>query len=301
MTTRQTTTESAPARRRSTDSGRHARRSGGRTPGTQFRVLENVSPFRRMAAGMWRAPQDPTIHGSMDVDATAALRFLEEHGRAHDTRLTVTHLVTRAVALALRELPDLNVKVRFGGRIEQRTTVDVFVTVATDGNRDLSGARLSRADDKSLVELAGELRARASRIREGEDASYRKSRSVFSRLPWWLARPATTLSDVLVNELHLDLAEHGMPRDPFGSALITSVGMFGIDTAFAPLLPMARCPILILVPEVRPRPWVVGDRLEVRPVLRLCASFDHRLIDGAAAGRLAKILTELLASPERLA
>ncbi|MCI0490460.1 MAG: 2-oxo acid dehydrogenase subunit E2, partial [Blastocatellia bacterium] len=48
---------------------------------------------------------------------------------------------------------------------------------------------------------------------------------------------------------------------------------------------MARCPILILVPEVRPRPWVSGDCLEVRPVLRLCASFDHRLVDGAAAGR----------------
>ena len=64
---------------------------------------------------------------------------------------------------------------------------------------------------------------------------------------------------------------------------------------------MARCPILILVPEVRPRPWVVGDRLEVRPVIRLCASFDHRLIDGAAAGRLSKSLHQLFRSPERLA
>ncbi len=268
---------------------------------TQFRVLEKVSPFRRMAAGMWRAPEDPTIHGSMDIDATAALAFLEAHGRENDRRLTVTHLVARAVALALSELPDLNVKVRYGGRIEQRSTVDVFVTVATDGGRDLSGARLASADRMSLLALADELRSRASRIRGGGDASYEKSRSVFARLPWWLARPATKLSDVLVNELHLDLAGQGLPRDPFGSAMITSVGMFGIDTAFAPLLPMARCPILILVPEVRPRPWVVGDHLEVRPVLRLCASFDHRLIDGAAAGRLAKVLTELLSQPERLA
>lgn len=268
---------------------------------TAFRPMQDVSPFRRMAAGMWSKPADPTIHGSMDVDATPALAFLAAHGAAHATKLTVTHLVARAVALALKDLPELNAKVRFWGRIEQRSTVDVFVTVATEGGRDLSGARIERADEKSLVTLAGELAGRAARIRKGEDQSYRQSRDVFSRLPWWLSRPATQLSDVLVNELHVDLASQGMPRDPFGSALITSVGMFGIDTAFAPLLPMARCPILILVPEVRPRPWVNGDRLEVRPVLRLCASFDHRLVDGAAAGRLSRALGELFADPARLA
>jgi len=60
----------------------------------------------------------------------------------------------------------------------------------------------------------------------------------------------------LVNELDFDLPAQGMPRDPFGSAIVTNVGMFGIDTAFAPLLPMARCPMLILVPEVRRRPFV---------------------------------------------
>jgi pyruvate/2-oxoglutarate dehydrogenase complex dihydrolipoamide acyltransferase (E2) component len=266
---------------------------------TQFRVLEDVSPFRRMAAGMWAKPADPTIHGSMDIDATPAMAFLERQRAKTDTHLTITHLVARGVALALREQPELNAKVRFWGRIEQRQSVDIFLTVLAGG--DLSGARIERCDEKTLVEVASEIRARASKIRKGEDSSYRQSRSLFSRMPWWLAGPASKISDVLVNELHVDLASQGMPRDPFGSALITSVGMFGIDTAFAPMLPMARCPILILVPEVRPRPWVDGDRLEVRPVLRLCATFDHRLIDGAAAGRLARTLHQLFADPDRLA
>jgi pyruvate dehydrogenase E2 component (dihydrolipoamide acetyltransferase) len=268
---------------------------------TQFTPLDDVSPFRRMAAGMWSRPADPTIHGSMDIDAGPALAFLDALAGKSETKITITHLVARAVALALREQPDLNAKVRFWGRIEQRKSVDVFVTVATDGGRDLSGTRIENADEKSLVAIASEIRTRASRIRSGEDESYRESRSAFSRMPWWLSRPATTLTDVLVNELHVDLASKGLPRDPFGSAVVTSVGMFGIDTAFAPLLPMARCPILILVPEVRPRPWVDGDRLEIRPVLRLCASFDHRLVDGAAAGRMAKTLHALFADPARLA
>jgi pyruvate dehydrogenase E2 component (dihydrolipoamide acetyltransferase) len=268
---------------------------------TRFVPLEDASSFRRMAAAMWRAPSDPSIHGSMDVDATAALAFLRAREAQGGVRLTVTHLVARAVALALRDQPDLNAKVRFWGRLERRTTIDLFVTVATEGNRDLSGVRIERADELPLAELARTIAERAAKIRRGDDASYRKSRGLFRQLPWWLARTATRLSDVLVNELHVDLSAQGMPSDPFGSAIVTSVGMFGIDAAFAPFVPLARCPMLFLVPEVRPRPWAVGDRVEVRPVLRVCATFDHRIIDGAAAGRLAARLTGLFADPDRLA
>lgn len=268
---------------------------------TTFTPITNASSFRRMAAAMWRAPSDPSIHGSMDVDATPALGFLAEHQRASGVRLTITHLVARAVALAIADQPEINGKVRLGGRLAQRSSVDVFVTVATEGAKDLSGARIDRADEKSLAALATELATRVREIRGGTDAAYQQSRRAIRRLPWWLARAATRLSDLLVNELDVDLSAQGMPSDPFGSAIVTSVGMFGIDAAFAPFVPLARCPMLILVPEIRPRPWAVGDRVEVRPVLRLCATFDHRLIDGAAAGRFAHRLTQLFAAPELLA
>jgi len=266
-----------------------------------FRPAEDVSSFRQMAAAMWARPRDPSIHGTLDIDAGPALAFLDQVRRTTDTKVTVTHLVARAVALALRDQPEINAKVRFWGRIEQRTGIDIFMTVATDGGRDLSGTRIDDADQKSLVDIAGELASRARAVREGSDPSYKKSRTMFKRMPWWLARPATRLSDLLVNELHVDLSSQGMPRDLFGSAMITSVGMFGIDTAFAPFVPVARCPILILLPEIRPRPWVDGDRIEIRPVMRLCATFDHRIVDGFQAGRMARSLVELFARPDQLA
>jgi pyruvate dehydrogenase E2 component (dihydrolipoamide acetyltransferase) len=268
---------------------------------THFTPMEEVSSFRRMAAGMWGKPSDPSIYGSMDIDATAALAFLAEHQAKTGVKLTVTHLVARAVALALRDQPEINAKVRFWGRLEQRSTIDIFLTVSTGEGRDLSGARIERADTRSLVEIANEIASRAKTIRTGEDKSFEKSRKLLKSTPWWLARPATWLSDFLVNELHVDLPSQGLPLDAFGSALITSVGMFGIDTAFAPFVPLARCPILILVTEVRPRPWVNGDKVEVRPVLRLCATFDHRIVDGVAAGKLARRLHQLFAAPAQLA
>jgi pyruvate dehydrogenase E2 component (dihydrolipoamide acetyltransferase) len=116
-------------------------------------------------------------------------------------------------------------------------------------------------------------------------------------MPWFLLRPLLRLIDLLSNELHVDLPKQGMPRDPFGTAVITNVGMFGIDTAFAPFVPMGRCPMLLLITEVRDRPWVVDGRLEVRKVLRLCATFDHRIIDGHSAGVLAREIRALIEQP----
>jgi hypothetical protein len=90
-----------------------------------------------------------------------------------------------------------------------------------------------------------------------------------------------------------------MPRDPFGTAVVTNVGSFGIDTAFAPFIPAGRTSMLLLLTEVKPRPMVVDGRVEARPVLRLCATFDHRIVDGSAAGVVAKELRELVERPAR--
>lgn len=263
---------------------------------TEFEAVESPSAFQKLAMAMWSAPSDPSIYGSMEVDATAILAWLENQ----DERPTMTHVVARAVALAIAAHPEVNVRVRFGARLERRLGVDVFVSVATDDGKDLSGTKIDGADRKDVPTLARELRDRSRRIRSGDDPALKKSRGAFARLPWWLLRPAVRLTDLLTNELALDLPSQGLPSDPFGSAVVTSVGMFGIETAFAPFVPLGRCPMLILVPEVRPRPWVVGDHLEVRPVLRLCATFDHRMIDGFRAGVFARTLRELLTDPDRL-
>jgi hypothetical protein len=72
--------------------------------------------------------------------------------------------------------------------------------------------------------------------------------------------------------------------------------MFGIDSAFAPLVPLARCPMLFLVPTCARAPGPSATAPGA-PVLRVCATVAHRIIDGAAAGRLAG----LFADPDRLA
>jgi pyruvate dehydrogenase E2 component (dihydrolipoamide acetyltransferase) len=258
------------------------------------------SSFRKIAAAMWQVPNDPQIYGTLDIEATDLLRTLEKVRAATGVKLTITHIVARAVALVFQRYPEVNAKVRWWGKIVLRSTVDLFLQVAVEGGKDLSGVKIDEADKKSALDLAKEIADKANRIRKSDDPAYAKSRGLIGWMPWFLVRAFLRFSSFLVNELHLNLAKFGMPVDPFGTAMITNVGMFGVDTAFAPLTPIARCPMIVLVTEVKDRPWVVGKSVEVRPVLRLCATFDHRIIDGAHAGKLAAEMRELLERPEKL-
>ena len=51
---------------------------------------------------------------------------------------------------------------------------------------------------------------------------------------------------------------------------------FGIDVAYAPLVPVSRVGFIVLLGQVEDRPWVVDGKLCVRPLLTGSATFDHR-------------------------
>jgi pyruvate/2-oxoglutarate dehydrogenase complex dihydrolipoamide acyltransferase (E2) component len=264
-----------------------------------FRPLKNPTSFRKMAAAMWRPPNDPHIFGALDVDATAALDLIDRYNHRYGTKITVTHIVVRALAIALSRHPDLNAKVGWS-RIYVRPTIDIFCQVVSDKGRDLSGYKLRRVDSLSLGEISRGLSQAAGDIRADRDPAFRRSRNIFRALPLWAIHAVLRVMSFLVNRLDMNLPKLGMPQDPFGSAMVTSVGMFGIDFGFAPFTPVARCPMVITITRVQKRPWVVGGRVEPRPVLRLCGTFDHRVIDGFQGGIMTTEMEQLLSAPESL-
>lgn len=272
----------------------------------ELRPLVDASSFRRIAASAWPGPSDPTIHGLLEVRAERLLRWLHEEGARTGEKLTVTHAVARAVALVLARHPDLNGLVRWG-TIHLRQSVDVFLQVAVPaedgrlGKTDLSGVLLRGADDLPIATMARQLRERAQAIREGRDAEFQRTKGTLSALPAILLRPLLLLLDLLQIGFNLDLRWAGLPRDPFGSAMVTSLGMMGVRVGFAPIFPLAHAPILVLVGAVEDRPVVEQGAVAVGKVLTLSGSFDHRMVDGYHAARFAKDLQALLEAPEGLA
>jgi pyruvate dehydrogenase E2 component (dihydrolipoamide acetyltransferase) len=156
------------------------------------RPVRDLSPWRRLAAAAYAAPHEGKIYGTIEVDAGEALDFLERK-RKEGEHFTVTHLVARACALALRDdIPELNRVVR-RGRIYQRPTIDIFLTVGINEGRDISGFKISEADTKPLAEIAQEIRKGAAGLRAGTPR--REPAASTARATCW--RPCRLRSSVL--------------------------------------------------------------------------------------------------------
>lgn len=252
--------------------------------------------WRKVASATWRGPLDPQIYGDLEVDAEELLAFIEEVRAVTGAHVTVTHLVGRAIAHALGENPELNVRKR-GGRFEPREDVAVFFVVAVDDGKDLSGVKVREADRKSAVEIARELSERAARIRSREDGDFGRSKKLLARTPTLTLRPSLRLVTWLTSDVGLDLRRFGLRSHPFGSALVTSVGMLGVQHAYAPLSPFYRVPFLALVSEITEKPVVRDGEIVARPLLTISATMDHRYLDGAHAARLARGVRAYLEDP----
>ena len=79
---------------------------------------------------------------------------------------------------------------------------------------------------------------------------------MLKRLPSMVLGSAMRASAALMYDLDFDLGALGVPYDPFGSVIVTNVGVLGIDQGFAPLIPSGRTAALLTVGRVRDK----GDR-----------------------------------------
>jgi pyruvate/2-oxoglutarate dehydrogenase complex dihydrolipoamide acyltransferase (E2) component len=226
------------------------------------------------------------------------LAHLERLREASGVHVTVTHLVVRALALAIRRYPQLNGIVA-RNRIMLRQTVDIFVQVAIEGGTELSGLKIARADEKSVLEIAREVEARVERLRQRRDRQVERTKSLLDRIPLPLLGPMMRMISYLIYDLDLDLTRFGIVKDEFGSAMVTNVGTFGLTSAHAPLVPFSRTPVVMLVGEVQERPVVEAGRVVIRPMMNLGVTFDHRFMDGYHGGAMAQLFRAYLEDPDR--
>ncbi|MCC6213614.1 MAG: 2-oxo acid dehydrogenase subunit E2 [Polyangiaceae bacterium] len=263
---------------------------------SHFRRLERVSSWRRMALEAWAPPSDPTVYGILEVPAAPLEAHVARLREASGKRVTLTHLIGKAAALAIAARPETNSIVR-RGRLWQRDTIDVFFQVAFEGGENLAGAKVCAADRKGVLEIADELAACASRIRDRRDDPTVRSTRTLARLPPRLLRAAMRAGETLSYDYGVDLSRLGIPYDAIGSCMITNVAGFGLEVGLAPLFPPGRCPMILTVGAVRERPAVVAGQVVAQRTLVLGAAFDHRVADGYQAGRLAGELRAALLDP----
>jgi pyruvate dehydrogenase E2 component (dihydrolipoamide acetyltransferase) len=257
-------------------------------------------------------PSSPAAYGVLDLDCEAALAWCARAREASGEKVTLTHLVGKAAAVAIASAPETNGFASLG-RLMLRDTVDVFFQVAffdgeaqtghkeereTRRDANLAGAKIVRTDQKSPVEIARELRERAQAIRtRGRDATVRATK-MMAGMPGPLRSTLAHFGAFLSFDVGWNLGRLGVPYDPFGSCMVTNVGVFGIEMAWAPLIGYARTPVCITLGAVRTAPSVVRGEIVARKRVSLGVVFDHRVMDGYHAGVMSRRFQEIFAAPD---
>lgn len=257
-----------------------------------------VSAWRKVAMGTWRSAKDPSVYGSTEFEAETILTCIKKHNEK-GIKITPTVVVAKGMAHAIAQVPAVNCVVRFG-KFYQRKNVDIFLQVATDSEgEDLSGMVVRTCDKKSLADIANEIRLKAEKIRAHEEVEYSQGKKTIKMIPGFLVGLVIDFLGFVLYQLNIWSPLLGAPRDGFGSAMVTSVGMLGLDGGFPPLVPYSHCPLLIAVGKIQKKA-VVNEAGEIvaKDMLPISATFDHRYMDGVGAAKLLNAFREYLKDPK---
>lgn len=269
------------------------------TPSVPFSV------WRKIAMASWRPRTDPTISATMNIEATGLLNYIDDVKAATGQHVTPMHLVGRAAAKVFEALPGLNGRIVFGSFLPS-PTIDCFfvvslrtdpVTGAQAVSTDLSGAVVRRVDEKPPWVIAKELADRASMIRHDQDPEFKRTKSMVKGLPPLLLRPLMDAVGFVTEGLQLPLSFMGLEARPYGSIVVSNIGTYGLDSAFAPVPPFVRVPFTIVIGAIGDKVLAEDGQAVIRPVLPLSVCLDHRFVDGYQAATMARVFRQYLADP----
>jgi pyruvate dehydrogenase E2 component (dihydrolipoamide acetyltransferase) len=247
------------------------------------------TPWRVTAAAIYTTPTDSRVYGTLDIDVSDAKRYLEEK-RGEGVKLTMTHLATAVLARAIAfDVPEMNGFIRRGA-VVGRKHLDVMVPVAIGGGEGVSAIVVKDAHARRVSSIAEEIRERASDNRAGSESRTAQNKYLLNRIPWPLRRPVFLLLKWITVDMGIEIKALGLSADSFGSFVVSDIGSFGLQTGMTALMPAAKVPAVIVLGKVEEKPVVRKGEIQIRTILPLTGTFDHRIVDGLQIGKLARAI-----------
>jgi 2-oxoglutarate dehydrogenase E2 component (dihydrolipoamide succinyltransferase) len=225
--------------------------------------LEPMSAMRRGIAEHMRRSLDTSAHvtSAIEVDMTRVVQIREklkkEYQAAYGVNPTYLAFIARATVETLRDYPWVNGELR-GDQIVTRNYVNLGFAVELADGKGLIVPNLKNAETINLLGMAKGIADVARRARDKQ----------------------LTPDDVAG-----------------GSFTITNPGGYGTFHG-TPVISQPQAGILGTYAIVK-RPWVItdengADAIAIRSMMNLTLTYDHRLVDGAYAGRFLRDLRERL-------
>jgi pyruvate dehydrogenase E2 component (dihydrolipoamide acetyltransferase) len=223
--------------------------------------------------------QKPSFSVAIEADMSKSRAALDA-AYAKGRRLTYSHLMVRATALALAQSPEVH-QMMSGNYHYRPAQVDIALSVATD-TAVAPLMVIENADAKNIAQISREIVERAPAVREA-DQSFRK------RLDRW---------GCLVP---LGFLRRALLRILFRSARFRRKGSGTFQVSLLPDIEHGSSSIfstsgLLVVGAIRAKATLVEGEIAIRQMVTLTCCADHRVCDGRACMRFLTSLRSILES-----
>ena len=226
-------------------------------------TFEPMTPMRRGIAQHMRRSLDTSAHvtSAIEVDmskvSSIRAKLKTEYQQSYGVNPTYLIFVARAAAETLRDYPWINGELR-GEQIVTRSYVNLGFAVELQDGKGLIVPVVKNAESLNLLGMARAVTDIAQRARDKK---------------------------LLPDEVQ------------GGTFTITNPGGYGTFHG-TPVISQPQAAILGTYAVVK-RPWVIQDDMgedviAIRPIMNLTLTYDHRLVDGALAGRFLRDLRHKL-------
>jgi hypothetical protein len=257
--------------------------------------VTGLSQMRRFMPFISPRRNDSVYYYPMEVEADAALRFLEDFNRKQpeDLQLTFFHLLLRSLAMMLRDYPGCN-RFIMGGRFWQRDGIWLSFSAKRSLDVDAPMLTIKRRFDEgeSLEEMVEGVLTPLRKQRKGKKTQSDKEVNLALKLPVFAIGLA-------VRALNFGNRFGLLPRslidgDPmFTSVFVGNVGSVGLRGGFHHVWEYGTCSHFVVMGELR-------ERDDGKQVVDLGFTYDERVEGGLYAGLVLDAIKGRIEEPERL-
>jgi pyruvate dehydrogenase E2 component (dihydrolipoamide acetyltransferase) len=260
---------------------------------------QKLSSWRKISMGSWRPNGDSQVYCEIRVNAGPAIAKIKEMSAKSGQKITMTHFAGSVMGKVLRDVPDLNALVGHNN-IYPRRDVDIFFQVSLD-DTELSGHVVRSIDTKSMSAISQELTDTVTNIRSGQDQTFTKIKQSWNFIPTFMAKCVLDFIGFVSYTLNINIKGSNVPKDCFGSMMITNIGSLGFSSAFVPIGPYTRIPLILALGKAELRPVCREDgSIVAEQQISLCFTFDHRVMDGAQGAKMSYAIKKYFGNPELL-
>lgn len=255
---------------------------------------------RKIQISTWSDAIRPTVMGHIQIKISKSLSYLNSLSKSTSESMTMTHLVIKVIGTALSDFPEVTGKIALGNYIKF-SSIDASCIVSIDeSGSDVYYVSIKDANHKSVLTISQEVKEKVASVRTGEERqNYKDSTKVLEKLPTCIITVLIEIITYFTGILGIPLPMFNLKRHPFGSYIVTSLGMHNCEVSYAPPTSLLKCPLLFCINSVHDEPIVEDSQVVVGKVMNLCYTADLRYFEGFNLILLMNKIKEILENPSK--